>query len=99
MSRYGVISGSFPAFGLNTDRYLHLSILSPNAGKYRPEITPFLDTFHAVRTAKYLRQGVLARCVRKIFKNSEIIRTHGETGRNEPTWGNLHVMCVTFSVV
>ena len=30
-----VISGSLPVFGLNT-------------GKYGPEITPYLDTFHAV---------------------------------------------------
>ena len=37
----------FPAFGLNTERY-YLSVFSPNAGKYRPEITPYLDIFHAV---------------------------------------------------
>ena len=37
MFKYGVISGSyFPAFGLNT-------------GKYGPELTPYLDTFHAVK--------------------------------------------------
>ena len=36
MSKYGVISGPyFPVFGLNT-------------GKYGPEITPYLDTFHVV---------------------------------------------------
>ena len=36
MSKYGVICGPyFPVFGLNTE-------------KYRPEITPYLDTFHAV---------------------------------------------------
>ena len=36
VSKYGVISGTyFPVFGLNT-------------GKYGPEITPYLDTFHAV---------------------------------------------------
>ena len=29
---------------LSTD----LSVLSPNAGKYGPEITPYLDTFQAV---------------------------------------------------
>ena len=35
---YGVISGPhFPVFGLNT-------------GKYGPEITPYLDSFHAVNT-------------------------------------------------
>ena len=42
-SKYGVISvPSFPVFGLNT-------------GKYRPEITPYLDTFHAVIESSYLR--------------------------------------------
>ena len=36
VSKYRVISGPyFPAFGLKT-------------GKYGPEITPYLDTFHAV---------------------------------------------------
>ena len=36
MSKYGGISGPyFPVFGLST-------------GKYGPEITPYLDTFHAV---------------------------------------------------
>ena len=34
-----------PAFGLNTERY---SVFSPNKGKYRPEKTTYLDTFHAV---------------------------------------------------
>ena len=37
MSKYGVFSGPyFPVFGLNT-------------GKYGPEKTPYLDTFHAVK--------------------------------------------------
>ena len=36
MSKYVVISAPyFPVFGLNT-------------GKYGPDITPYLDTFHAV---------------------------------------------------
>ena len=36
VSKYGVISGQyFPVF-------------SPNTGKYGPEITPYLDTFHPV---------------------------------------------------
>ena len=36
MPKYGVISGTyFPVF-------------SPNTGKYGPDITPYLDTFHAV---------------------------------------------------
>ena len=38
--KYGVISGPyFPVFGLK---------FSPNTGKYGPETTPYLDTFHAV---------------------------------------------------
>ena len=38
MSKYGVLSGPyFPVFSLNT-------------GKYGPEKTPYLDTFHAVYT-------------------------------------------------
>ena len=28
----------------------HFSVFSPNAGKYGPEKTPYLDTFHAVIT-------------------------------------------------
>ena len=40
MSKYGVISGPhFPTFGLS---------ISPNAGKYGSEITPYLDNFCAV---------------------------------------------------
>ena len=35
-----------PAFGLNT----YLFVFSPNVGKYGPEKTPHLDTFHAVPT-------------------------------------------------
>ena len=46
MSKYGVFFGPyFPAFGLNTS---YLSVFSPNARKYGPEKTPYLDTFHAV---------------------------------------------------
>ena len=39
--KYGVISGPyFPVFRLNR-------------GKYRPEITPYVDTFHAVKDTGY----------------------------------------------
>ena len=49
MSKYGVISGPyFSVFGLNTE----ISVFSPNTGKYGPEITPYLDTFHAVYMKK-----------------------------------------------
>ena len=36
VSKYGVISG------------LYLPVFNPNTGKYGPEITPHLDTFHAL---------------------------------------------------
>ena len=40
VSKYGVVSGPyFPVFVMNT-------------GKYGPEITPYLDTFHTVMIAK-----------------------------------------------
>ena len=46
VSKYGVLSGPyFPAFGLNTKRY---EVFSLNVGRYGPEKTPYLDTFHSV---------------------------------------------------
>ena len=46
VSKYGVISGPyFPVFGQNMEIY---GVFSPNTGKHGPEITPYLDTFHAV---------------------------------------------------
>ena len=46
MPKYGVISGPyFPIFGLNT-------------GKYGPEITPYLDTFHAVSGSKIAQHQI-----------------------------------------
>ena len=49
VSRYEVISGPyFPVFGLNT-------------GKYRPEITPDLNTFHAVFFSLKAEQHVTIR--------------------------------------
>ena len=43
----------FPVFGLDWFLYDNslTSVFSPNAGKYGPEKTLYLDTFHAVRTA------------------------------------------------
>ena len=50
MSKYGANSDPyFPAFGLNTERDTpYLSVFSPKAGKYGPEKTQYLDTFHVV---------------------------------------------------
>ena len=47
VSKYGVISGPyFPAFGLNT-------------GKYGPEKTSYLDTFHAVLRRKFAESSII----------------------------------------
>ena len=60
MCKYEVISGPyFPVLGLNT-------------GKYRPEIIPYLDTFHAVQS--YRHQEALTwtkdnRCSLKLITN------------------------------
>ena len=46
MSKYRVISGPcFPVFGLDTEIYG----VNQNTGKYGPEITSYMDTFHAVK--------------------------------------------------
>ena len=45
VSKYGVISG--PYFPTK-----YLSVFSPNAGKYEPEITPYFYIFHAVDRIK-----------------------------------------------
>ena len=45
VSKYGVFSGPY----LSTK---YLSLFSPNAGKYGPEKTPYLDTFHAVQSTQ-----------------------------------------------
>ena len=48
MSKYAVISGPyFPVFRLNFSCII-FPVFNPNTGKYGPEITSYLDTFHAV---------------------------------------------------
>ena len=60
MSKYGVFSGLyFPSFGLNTVRMQDNKVFSPNAGKYRPEKTPYLDTSHAVQVKELLLSPVI----------------------------------------
>ena len=50
MFKYGIISGPyFPVFGLNTEIYvINLRIQLECRKIPRPEITPYLYTFHAV---------------------------------------------------
>ena len=60
--KYGVISGPyFPVFGLNT-------------GKYGPEITLYLDTFHAVLCVFiYSYEKILNSLLRNVVKWSETL--------------------------
>ena len=49
VSKYGVNSGPyFPVFRLNTEIYRVNLRIQSETGKYGPEMTPYLDTFHAV---------------------------------------------------
>ena len=68
MSKYGVIFGPyFPVFGMNTGYAPY--IFSPNTGKYEPEITPYLHTYHAVYSV-ISRKNLL-----KVVNNTPTIKT------------------------
>ena len=47
------------------------TVFSPNAGKYGPEITPYLDTFHAVKYTNYIicLGIVMAICIKQHLSN------------------------------
>ena len=68
VSKYGVISGP------------HFSVFSPNAGKYEPEITPYLDTltqcsFHATDLFLYLksiRKLLVFWCFQRVQKKTAV---------------------------
>ena len=51
MSKYGVFT--WPVFSCIRTEY------GPNAGKYEPVKTPYLDTFHAMRFMKFIKLTVL----------------------------------------
>ena len=45
-----------------------ISVFSPNTGKYGPEITPYLDTFHAVMVSWFIRMFKESRICYAVFK-------------------------------
>ena len=52
----------------------YVSVFSPNAGKYGPDITPYLNTFHAVvELAFYIRPIYL----NNFFKNNYVFSSTG----------------------
>ena len=65
VSKYGVFFWS--VFSRIRTDMPYLSVFSPNAGKYEPEKTPYLDTFHAVKCAL-----VLSDC--RIAGNNQFLR-------------------------
>ena len=75
VSKYGVISDPyFPVFVLNTE--------NPNTGKYRPEITPYLDTFDVVivikmehyKISKLLNYSTVSKFVTKMDQSKWFIK-------------------------
>ena len=62
--KYGVISGPyFPVFGLNT-------------GKYGPEITPYLDTYHAVWQILFYNEFLVTSFVSTVQEKEWLINYH-----------------------
>ena len=53
----------------------YLSVFSPHAGKYGPEITPYLDTFHAVSLFKdvvIFIQTIISFVLSRKIKNEDL---------------------------
>ena len=72
LSKYGVISGPY------------FSVFSPNAGKYGPEVTPYLDTFHAVYSISVIcrwKLKTLLLTIVKMFKKIDIFLNTLELGK------------------
>ena len=71
VSKYGVISGPyFPVF-------------SPNTGKYGPEITPYLDTFHVVNSinSKGIEMLVFKILLALLQREKNFLRIQSECGK------------------
>ena len=61
MSKYGVfLVHIFPHSDCIRRDTSYLSVFNPNAGKYGPEKTPYLNTFHAVQ--KIQNESKLTKC-------------------------------------
>ena len=67
-------------------RDAYLSVFSPNAGKYGPEITPYLGTFHAVRTSELLVIFVQSNPVNPDKFVSSILRLDKQWGFSLKNW-------------
>ena len=69
MSKYGVFPG--PYFCIQIKNWDPLSVFSPNLGKYRPEKTPYVSTFHAM-FHKYLLKPLNSGHL-QVFKSLSVI--------------------------
>ena len=72
MTKCGVFPGSY------------ISIFSPNTGKYRPEKTPYLDTFHKVI---------------KLLHNAKIFMKVERICNSENKQETMSVLCFAFSIL
>ena len=83
MSKYGIFCDSyFPAFELNTEIHGVTSVFSSNTGKYRPERTPYLDTFPVVQT-RWNKQNYIT------FTDLKIVVSGVRISFFQPTWNGI----------
>ena len=59
----------FPTFGLNTERYEVSLRVQSECGKYGPEKTPYLDTFHKVIVSSINGMHLLLKLALSMNKN------------------------------
>ena len=96
----------FPAFEMNTERYeilrtSHLSVINPNAGKFGPEITPYLETFHAVLSLLSISRKYGTFCNTLPFsgwKFSHLLKTFKKVSLIYKACGMLYMLHIVFSI-
>ena len=79
MSKYGVISG------------LYFPVFSPNTGKYGPEITPYLDTFHGVAVEFWPTFDIKISIILPIFYKKLQSYTFQKAQRRLSKLANIHI--------
>ena len=104
-----VFSGPyFPAFGLNTERYYYyLSVFSPNARKYGPGKTPYLDTFYAMRNngGAEMANPAIPFTLLKIFKRKPFMIKYRHKNlsvsqmlKNKPVKAPKRYVCLRYGI-
>ena len=68
----------------------YLSVFSPNAGKYGPEKTPYLDTFHAVIINRFISNRNIA-AIPPLLVNGKIISKFSQKHLSLKKMLSIHV--------